>query len=298
MLGTDCLSGVCTNAGAKRLPVWTPYATATRPGSIAAGRARGATPAAAATPEPTASAGSASTGMPQPPATISVTATRPTWTAAARGGCDDGLLCAVDADCSGGRCENNRCASGPNYARFGRWTTVPDGNLGGANVPLQWPDGIARSGITARGAALTAVCARPSDVWGANNPVRGQVYRMRGGGPGYGLRYDGPCAGDPAPRRIQNLGRGCRGNAYLRVMHTASYPLPHNARFTHNGLCYRDLGVLGGELRHPPAARGHRRPQPVYDALAVPRRCSPRYGQRIRLSPCGVVPTRTPPPAR
>ena len=25
-------------------------------------------------------------------------------------------------------------------------------------------------------------------------------------------------------------------------MHTASYPLPHNARFTHNGLCYQIWG--------------------------------------------------------
>ena len=262
MLGTDCLSGVCTNAVCQAPTCLDTVRNGDETGVDCGGSCTGCDTGGGCNAGADCLSGVCLNGACQAAACDDQVRNGDETDVdcgGSCGGCDDGLLCAVDADCSGGRCENNRCASGPNYARFGRWTTVPDGNLGGANVPLQWPDGIARSGITARGAALTAVCARPSDVWGANNPVRGQVYRMRGGGPGYGLRYDGPCAGDPAPRRIQNLGRACDGrNAYLRVMHTASYPLPHNARFTHNGLCIRS-GVLG-ELRHPPTARGHRRP--------------------------------------
>ena len=128
---------------------WTPYATATRPGSIAAGRARGATPAAAATPEPTASAGSASTGhAKQPPATIRcVTATRPTWTAAARtAAATTGCSARSARTATAGVAITIAAPRGRDLRPLRHMDNRAGRQLGGANVPLEWRDGIARSG--------------------------------------------------------------------------------------------------------------------------------------------------------
>ena len=162
------------------------------------------------------------------------------------GGCDDGLLCA-DADCSGG-VARTIAAPRDDYARFGR-TTVPDGNLGGANVPLQWPDGIAAPESPPR--RCIDSCLRVLPTSGApTTPSAGKSIASRRR-TGYGLRYDGPRAGDPAPRRIK-IRRGCNGGAYLRVMHGLVPAAPQRPVHPQR-LVLSDLGVLGGS-RHPPTA--------------------------------------------
>jgi hypothetical protein len=168
-------------------------------------------------------------------------------------GCDDGLACGVDGDCSSGQCSNNVCVSGPDYEAFGQWTTVVAGNLGGSNVPIDWADGLGRTGWIGQGRQLDIRCGRPPSYWEQDNPniltnpVLNRVY-YRANSRTWGMRYLGPCAGEPQRRSITHVSRRCVGNGYLRVRHTSSFPLVDGSRLTHEGICYEIYGFVSDDF--------------------------------------------------
>lgn len=253
VLGTDCLSGVCTNAVCQDPTCTDTVRNGDETGTDCGGSCDGCDVGGGCNAGTDCLSGVCLNGACQAPTCTDTVRNGDETDVDCGGSCDgcaDGLVCNANTDCASGRCLNQLCTSEPDYSSFGTWTTVAAGNLGGANVPMDWPDNRLRQASISSDSDITIQCARPPSYWTRDHatiltqPMHGRVYYRRGGG-SWGLRYDGACTQEPPRRLIQNLAVTCPGirpTLYLRVRHTAAYPLPNWSRFVHNGACYQIIG--------------------------------------------------------